>query len=240
MKIANDWPEGEKRMKILVLNGSPKRDKSDTMHITRAFLDGMKDASQQEIHVIHAIDQNIEYCTGCFTCMHNGGTCIHKDDMKIILDEILNSDLLILSFPLYCYGMPAPLKAIIDRLLPLTSMAMQKVGDRYEHVGQEDYSHLRYLMICGCGFPNSRHNFEPAAAQFKLLFPQGHTILTVPESPMFNAPEAAIVTEPRLALVRRAGKQYAETGVIGDALLAEICSPMIPEEQYAAIVNSGV
>ena len=135
--------------------------------------------------------------------------------------------------------MPAPLKAIIDRLLPLTSMTMQKVGDRYAHVGQADLSHLRYLMICGCGFPNSRHNFEPVVAQFKLMFPQGHTILTVPESPMFNSPMAAIVTEPRLQLVRQAGWQYAEKGEIDSSLMADITSPMIPEEQYASIVNNG-
>ena len=227
-------------MKILVLNGSPKKDKSDTMHITRAFLDGMNETAPQEVHTIHVIDKHIEYCTGCFSCMRNGGTCIHDDDMREILNGILTSDLLIWSFPLYCYGMPAPLKALLDRTLPLSSMAMQKVGDRYEHVEQADFSHLRYLMICGCGFPNSKHNFEPAVAQFKLCFPGNHTILTVPESPMFNAPEAAIVTEPRLALVRQAGKQYAKTGEIDSALLAEICSPMIPEEQYATIVNAGV
>ena len=227
-------------MKILVLNGSPKKEKSDTLCITRAFLEGMQQAEDQQVNILHAIDRHIEYCTGCFTCMHNGGTCIHKDDMKAILEEILDSGLLIFSFPLYCYGMPAPLKAIIDRILPLSSMAMQKVGDRYEHVGQADFSHLRYLMICGCGFPNSSHNFEPAVAQFKLLFPQRHTILTVPESPMFNVPEAAIVTGPRLQLVKQAGRQYAEKGVIESSLMTEITSPMIPEEQYAAIVNSGV
>ena len=227
-------------MKILVLNGSPKRDKSDTMHITCAFLDGMKEAAPQDIHIIHTIDQRIEYCTGCFSCMRNGGTCIHDDDMRMTLEEILDSDLLLFSFPLYCYGMPASLKALLDRTLPLSNMAMRKVGDRYEHVGQADFSHLKYMMICGCGFPNSQQNFEPAVMQFKLCFPSGHTILTIPESPMFNAPEAAVVTEPRLALVKQAGKQYAEEGEIEASLLAGITAPMISEDQYAAIVNGGM
>lgn len=224
-------------MKILVFNGSPKREKSDTLHITRAFLEGMSEVSEQEIQVIHVIDKHIEYCTGCFACKRNGGTCIHNDDMQEILEKILNSDLLLFSYPLYSYGMPAHLKALLDRTMPLSSMAMQKVGDRYEHVCQADFSRLRYLMICGCGFPNSKHNFEPAVAQFKLCFPNNHTIITIPESPMFNAPEAAAVTKPRLELVKKAGKQYAESGMIDAELLAEIGSLMIPEDMYAAIAN---
>ena len=224
-------------MRILVLNGSPKRDGSDVMHITRAFLEGMNDAAPQEVRTVHVIDKHIEYCTGCFTCMRNGGSCVRDDDMRELLTEMLDSDLVLFSFPLYCYGMPAPLKALTDRLLPLSSMNMEKAGDRYVHTGQADASHLRFLMICGCGFPNGKHNFEPAAAQFRLMFRGNSTVITVPESPMFNAPEAAPVTVPRLSLVRQAGRQYAETATIDDALLAEIGSPMIPEETYAAIVN---
>lgn len=226
-------------MKILLLNGSPKKEKSDTMHITRAFLNGMSDISENEVSTIHVIDKHIEYCLGCFTCKRNGGKCVFDDDMSSILNEILESDLLIFSFPLYCYGLPAPLKALLDRTMPLSSMAMQKTGDRYEHVAQADFSKLRYLMICGCGFPNSEHNFEPAIEQFKLCFPNNHTIITVPESPMFNAPEADIVTKPRLELVREAGRQYAQNGTVSDDLIKEILSPMIPDNIYAQIVNGG-
>jgi len=60
-------------MKILVLNGSPKREHSDTMHITRAFLDGMSEAAHQDIHVIHVIDRHIEFCTGCFSVCETAG-----------------------------------------------------------------------------------------------------------------------------------------------------------------------
>ena len=94
-------------------------------------------------------------------------------------------------------------------------------------------------MICGCGFPNSRRNFEPAIRQFELMFPANHTILPVPEGPMFSAPEAASATVPRLVLVKQAGQQYAKTGAIAPALLAETTSPMIPEEVCAKIVNGN-
>ena len=217
----------------------PEKKKSDTMHITRAFLDGMKETAAQEIHPINVTDRHIEFCRGCFACKYNGGHCAIDDDMREILCAMLQSDLLLFSYPLYCYGMPAALKNLIDRTLPLSSMAMAKENGRYVHVGQRDYAHLRYLMICGCGFPNSKRNFEPAVKQFSLLFPHGSTVLTVPESPMFSAPEAAPVTVPRLERIREAGRQYAADGMIDAALLSEIGSPMIPEETYAAIVNGN-
>ena len=226
-------------MKILVLNGSPKKDVSDTMHITRAFLDGMQNAAPQEIKTIDVIDQKIGFCRGCFACKYNGGTCAQQDDMQGILEEILGSELLLFSFPLHSYSMPAPLKNLVDRLLPLSSMAMAQANGRYVHVGQRDVSQLRYLMICGCGFPNSKRNFEPAVRQFELLFPVNHTIVTVPEAPMFSAPEAVSVTAPRLELIRTAGQQYAKEFQINPALLAQITSPMIPEEVYAGIVNGN-
>ena len=201
-------------MKILVFNGSPKKERSDTMRITRAFLGGMNEAAPQEVQSINVADMHIEFCRGCFACKYNGGRCATDDDMREILEQMLASDLLLFSFPLYCYGMPAMLKNIIERTLPLSSMAMAEM--------------------------NGRRNFEPAVRQFELMFPNNHTILTVPESPMLSAPEAAAVTVPRLERVKKAGRQFAETGEIDPALLAEIASPMIPEDTYARIVNGNV
>lgn len=226
-------------MKIMVLNGSPKRNGSDCMHITRAFLEGMNNISQNEVHILHVIDRHIEYCKGCLTCMRNGGNCVIDDDMRSILEEILASDLLLFNFPLYGFGMPAPLKALLDRTLPFGKMDMRKVGDRYEHVEQRGFSHLRYVMICGCGFPNATGNFEGVLQQWHLMFGPDALAITVPEAPMFNAPEAASVTDPFLKLVKQAGREYAETGDVAAETMTKLAVPMIPDEVYAFIVNGG-
>lgn len=224
-------------MKIILFNGSPKKNHSDTIKITNAFLEGLKSNTQCVVKTINVKEKNINFCQGCFTCKRNGETCIFNDDMRDILEEILKSDVLIFSFGLYSYGMPAALKNLIDRTMPLSSMAMRKVDDRYEHVEQANFSKLHYVMICGCGFPNSKNNFEAMITQFKLLFPNNHTIITIPESSMFSAPEAEVVTKPRIELVKEAGKQYAKDFSIDSSLLEEIGSPMIPDEVYAKICN---
>ena len=116
---------------------------------------------------------------------------------------------------------------------------MKKVGEHYEHVGRADYSQKRYVMICGCGFPHAKHNFEGAALSFRLMFGPGSTILTVPESPLFNIAEAKPVTEPYLALVRQAGREYAKTGEISAETREKLGVPMIPEDIYAQTANQA-
>ena len=67
-------------------------------------------AAAQEIRTIDVTDKHIEFCRGCFVCKYNGGHCAIDDDMREILEQMLGSDLLLFSYPLYCYGMPAGLK----------------------------------------------------------------------------------------------------------------------------------
>ena len=50
-------------MNILVLNGSPKGEKSDTSKLTRAFLEGMG----EEAKWVYAYEEDIKPCLGCFS-----------------------------------------------------------------------------------------------------------------------------------------------------------------------------
>lgn len=51
-------------MKVLVLNGSPKGEKSNTLNITKAFLDGF--SADTEVEYITVKKETIKPCMGCF------------------------------------------------------------------------------------------------------------------------------------------------------------------------------
>ena len=75
-------------MKILVLNGSPKGDRSNTLKITKAFLKGMQKEKQASMEIIDISKANIEHCKGCFGCWtQTPGRCVIKDDMSEFFDK---------------------------------------------------------------------------------------------------------------------------------------------------------
>ena len=225
-------------MKTLILNGSPKGERSDTLHLSKAFAEGISSAVENEVEIVHLNEKHIDYCIGCFRCKHNGGVCVLHDDMAALLEMMLDTDVLIFSFPLYSYAMPAAMKNFVDRTMPLSSWNMvRNEQGKYGHNMQFDVSRLHYVMICGCGFPNSKHNFEGAVRSFELKYPERRTIITVPESPMTNIPQAKQFVAPRLQEIKAAGAEYAKTFTLSEQTLKTICSPMIPEEIYAQFAN---
>ena len=42
-------------------------------------------------------------------------SCIIKDDMAAVIQKLLWADVILLSFPRYCSGVPGPLKNLLDR-----------------------------------------------------------------------------------------------------------------------------
>ena len=224
-------------MKILVLNGSPK-EKSDTFRLTEAFLKGMNREDRHEVRIIDVIEKKITPCRGCFGCWQRGdGHCVIDDDQNIILDAYRSADVIIWSFPLYCYGMPSHLKAVLDRTIPLLRMKMVREHDgTVRHEGLVDFSRIHTLVICGCGFPHWEGNFDSLKLLCKNCFGEP-VMVCVPETPLLNVPQAAIVADPLLEKFQRAGEEYAAALRLSPETVAALETPMIPAEEYIRNVN---
>lgn len=223
-------------MKILVLNGSPKA-KSDTMVLTNAFLRGIEKTGEHEIKIINVIEKKIAPCRGCFGCWQiKNKHCVINDDQNEILDLYPEADLIIWSFPLYCYGMPSHIKALLDRTIPLNQMKMEVVDGRTRHVPMVDFSKIHSVVISGCGFPNYEHNFEALDRQCDLCF-GNLTKIFVPETPLMNVPEAQIVAEPKAAAFERAGEEYVKNFSLSPETIADLQSLMISKEDYIAAIS---
>lgn len=225
-------------MKILVLNGSPKS-KSDTMVLTNAFIRGMEKTGQHEITIIDVIKKNISPCRGCFGCWQVGnGQCVINDDQNEILGLYPEADLIIWSFPLYCYGMPSHLKAVLDRTIPLIQKRMEATENGTRHVSKVDFSKIHSVVICGCGFPNYEHNFEGVSRQCELCF-GNLTQVYVPETPLLNEPLAEPVAKIKIESFERAGEEYGKSLCLKPETIAELQSLMIPKQDYINALNAS-
>ena len=225
-------------MKVLVLNGSPKKN-SNTMMLTHAFLRGLNAEEKHEIQVVSVIEKDIGFCRGCLSCwFRQDGHCVIQDDMNDILDDIIASDVILWSFPLYYHGIPAPLKAVLDRTNPFLKIDMRMESGAAVHDTVVDLSAKKNIVITGCGFPYDPRNFAPLKMQMEMILGKP-MMICVYETTLLTLPLPTIdpLKQRLLAAFTEAGKEFSREGSIAQDTLRKLEEPMLPNERYIQIIN---
>jgi multimeric flavodoxin WrbA len=101
-------------MKILTLLGSPRK-KGNTATVLAHFERLI--SRDHQVHRVTIVEHDVRGCLGCRACQEKPDEpgCVQKDDGVSILNQILESDLVIYASPLYCWCFPSQMKALLDR-----------------------------------------------------------------------------------------------------------------------------
>lgn len=224
-------------MNILVLNGSPKKKTSNTLKLTQAFLKGFQSVKSASVDLVEVSDLDLHPCRGCFSCWNKTpGTCIIKDDMAEIIEKLLWADLVILSFPLYYFGIPSELKMLMDRLLPMALPFMVNDEESGGHPSRYETKETRYVMISTCGFYTAEGNYASVNAQFDRAYGRGnYETIYCGQGELFRVPQLSGRTDAYLAYVEKAGQEYAKGTILAETRkhLSELLFPREVFEEMA-------
>lgn len=101
-------------MKILAIDGSPRKGNTDFM--LQTILDSARE-NGAETDIIFLRDKKIGFCDGCEHCKKTK-ECHIKDEMPEIYKKLESSDIIILASPCYFFNVTAIMKNFMDRCNP--------------------------------------------------------------------------------------------------------------------------
>jgi len=113
----DDGPDTQgTRMKILILNGSPRR-KGVTSTLLAELAAGIHE--KHEVETVRVHDLHMKPCIGCLKCRPDRTCILPRDDAHSLAEAVKNADLLVIGSPVYWGNIPGPLKIFFDRNVPL-------------------------------------------------------------------------------------------------------------------------
>jgi multimeric flavodoxin WrbA len=149
-------------MNILALHGSPRKGGNSEV-LLQAVLRGVTTAGGR-IEVIRLCDLDIHACLNCGGC-DDTGECVVEDDMTLLYDKIMASQLIILASPIFFYGITAQAKAFIDR-----TQALWNRHRLWREQGKSLLSHDRKGYLVSVAATRGARVFEGAMLTMKYGF----------------------------------------------------------------------
>ncbi|MGD8777522.1 MAG: NAD(P)H-dependent oxidoreductase [Ignavibacteria bacterium] len=184
-------------MKLVIFNGSPRKNRGNTAMFIQQFLSGfmLNSANSYEVYNIHSSGND-----------------------KNIIDKFLNADYVFIAFPLYTDAMHGRVKRFIEQLSPLSQNAVEKNPKLLFLVqsGFIEASHSRgverYLKKLA-----KRLNCEYVGTIIRSGVETTYQIL-----PKFiGRPVVKLFRD----WVKKLGKEFSENGMLNDRLLKKFSYP---------------
>lgn len=102
---------------IIILNAAARKN-GNTAALVEAFTKGAKE-SGNNVKEFYLQTMTIRGCMACMGCSRNADPCAQRDEMSQIYDAFKTADVVVLSSPVYFFGVAGPLKTATDRLFAL-------------------------------------------------------------------------------------------------------------------------
>jgi multimeric flavodoxin WrbA len=115
--------------KALVLEGSPRR--GNTATVVDWIAAGM--GRGVAVERVRLADLNVQACVECFTCTKSkkAAGCAQEDDMLDLYDKMIDADLVVWASPIFCWGVTAQTKTVLDRCFALLTGEDLLKGSRW-------------------------------------------------------------------------------------------------------------
>lgn len=121
-------------LKVLGVVSSPRKD-GNSAYLLEQICNKLE--SNMETQILYLKDYNIESCKECYSCVKED-FCAIQDDMNQLYGELKNSDVIILSSPIFMGGVNSMMRAFMERTWHLRRGQLKgKIGS-YVLVGRRD------------------------------------------------------------------------------------------------------
>ena len=218
-------------MKVLVINGSAKKDKGYTAKILDPFINGMKQAGAQ-VDLLYAKQLNVTPCTGDFDCWYeNSGKCYINDVMQQVYPKLRESDIFVLGIPVYT-PIPGAMQNFLNRLMPLLNPILRFRDGHTQIQFHDDVKIKKIALVSVCGWWELG-NFDTVTRIVEEISQKASVEFVGP----VLRPHADILfgnndkADEVLKAIKEAGFYLVKDGRISKDLLKIVAQPLISEKE---------